>query len=256
MSVDQSKLATLGWPTVLPRHVAIVMDGNGRWAQSRALSRHAGHREGANSVREIVEVCRRLGIEALTLFAFSSENWERPQREVSLLMELFLRALQRETARLARHNIRLHLIGDRSRFSIRLQEEIQVAEQRTAQNNGMQLTIAASYGGRWDIAQAAAAAAREVQAGRLSPEQITPERLQDFLSTAHLPEPDLLVRTGGERRISNFMLWQFAYTELYFTDTLWPDFREPELAAAFADYACRQRRHGLTAEQVEQLQHA
>jgi undecaprenyl diphosphate synthase len=256
MSVDQTKLATLVWPAVLPQHVAIVMDGNGRWAQSRSLARHAGHKEGANSVRAVVEACGRLGIEALTLFAFSSENWERPQREVSLLMELFLLALQRETTRLARNNIRLRLIGDRSRFSDRLQEEILAAEQRTAANTGLQLTVAASYGGRWDVAQAAAAAAREVQAGRLRPEQITPERLQGFLSTAHLPEPDLLIRTGGERRISNFMLWQFAYTELYFTDTLWPDFRGPELAAAFADFACRQRRHGRTSEQVERLRHA
>ncbi|HEX5514150.1 MAG TPA: isoprenyl transferase [Gammaproteobacteria bacterium] len=256
MSGDQINPTTIAWPEILPQHVAIVMDGNGRWAQARSLPRHAGHKEGVHAVRAVTEACGRLGVKALTLFAFSSENWGRPESEVSLLMELFLLALQRETTRLARNNVRLRLIGDRARFPARLQEEIAAAEQRTAANDGLQLTVAASYGGRWDIAQAAAAAAREVLAGRLQPEQITPERLERFLSTADLPEPDLLIRTGGEQRISNFLLWQFAYTEFYFTDVLWPDFRAPELAAAFADYARRQRRIGRTPEQVEQLQRA
>lgn len=256
MSGDQINPTTIAWPEILPQHVAIVMDGNGRWAKARSLPRHAGHKEGVHAVRAVTEACGRLGIKALTLFAFSSENWARPESEVSLLMELFMLALQRETTRLARNNVRLRLIGDRTRFSTRLQDEIAAAELRTAGNSGLQLTVAASYGGRWDVAQAAAAAAREVQAGRLQPEQITPERLECFLSTAGLPEPDLLIRTGGERRISNFLLWQFAYTEFYFTDVLWPDFRMPELAAAFADYARRQRRIGRTSEQVERLQRA
>lgn len=256
MNADQTSKAAIAWPDVLPQHVAIVMDGNGRWAQARSLPRQAGHKTGVDSVRAVTESCGRLGVKALTLFAFSSENWQRPQTEVSLLMELFLLALQREVTRLARNNVRLRLIGDRARFSTRLQNEIAAAEARTAKNTGLQLTIAASYGGRWDITQAAAAAAREVQAGRLRPEDITEEYLDSQLSTVDLPEPDLLIRTGGERRISNFLMWQFAYTELYFTDVLWPDFREPELAAAFADYAKRQRRFGRTPEQAEQLQRA
>lgn len=256
MSGDQINRATTAWPEILPQHVAIVMDGNGRWAQARSLPRHAGHREGVRAVRAVTEACGKLGIKALTLFAFSSENWERPAAEVSLLMELFLLALQRETNRLARHNVRLRLIGDRSRFSERLQAEIAAAEQRTAENTGLQLTVAASYGGRWDLTQAAAAMAREVQAGRLSPDEITPECVSRYLSTAELPEPDLLIRTGGEQRISNFLLWQFAYTEFYFTEVLWPDFRAPELALAFSDFARRQRRLGRTAEQVERLQRA
>lgn len=255
MSGDQNR-ETIVWPEVLPQHVAIVMDGNGRWAQARSLPRHAGHREGVQSARVVTEACGRLGIKALTLFAFSSENWQRPASEVSLLMELFLRALHRETSRLVRNNIRLRLIGDRSRFSQRLQDEIAAAEELTAGNTGLQLTVAASYGGRWDLTQATAAIAREVQAGRLTPEEITPECINRYLSTADLPDPDLLIRTGGERRISNFLLWQFAYTEFYFTDVLWPDFRAPELAQAFADYARRQRRLGRTAEQVERLQRA
>lgn len=254
MSADQTNFGSLPWPDVLPQHVAIVMDGNGRWAQARSLPRHAGHKAGVASVRAVTEACGKLGIKALTLFAFSSENWERPQAEVSVLMELFLRALQRETSRLARNNVRLRLIGDRTRFPPRLQEEIAAAEEKTANGTGLQLTIAASYGGRWDLTQAAAAAARAALAGELRPEQITPERLEGYLSTAGLPEPDLLIRTGGERRISNFLLWQFAYTELYFTDVLWPDFRAPELAQAFADFARRQRRFGRTPEQMEQLE--
>jgi undecaprenyl diphosphate synthase len=256
MSADQTDQASAAWPEVLPQHVAIVMDGNGRWAQARGLPRPAGHKAGVASVRAVTEACGRLGVKALTLFAFSSENWERPRTEVSVLMELFLHALERETTRLARNKVRLRLIGDRSRFPDRLQEEIAAAEARTSGNDGLQLTVAASYGGRWDIAQAASAAARDVAAGVLRPEDLTPEVLQGYLSTDGLPEPDLLIRTGGERRISNFMLWQFAYTELYFTDVLWPDFREPELAAAFADFARRQRRFGRTGEQVECLQRA
>lgn len=256
MSAEQADSPAVEWPTVLPRHVAIVMDGNGRWAQARSQPRHAGHKAGVAAVRTVTERCARLGIEALTLFAFSSENWQRPRAEVSVLMELFLRTLEREVDRLARHNVRLRLIGDREQFSPRLQEQIQRGEERTASNTGLQLVIAASYGGRWDIAQAAARIAAEAAAGNLEPADVTPERLDGFISTAGLPEPDLFIRTGGERRISNFLLWQFAYTELYFTDVLWPDFREPELAAAFADFARRQRRFGLTSEQAGRMSRA
>lgn len=256
MSAEQAAPSTIEWPSVLPRHVAIVMDGNGRWAQARSQPRHAGHKAGVGSVRVVTECCARLGIDALTLFAFSSENWQRPRAEVSVLMELFLRTLEREVDRLAEHNVRLRLIGDRTQFSPRLQEQILRGEERTAANTGLQLVIAASYGGRWDIAQAASRVAAEAVAGRLAPEDVTVETLNGFISTAGLPEPDLFIRTGGERRISNFLLWQFAYTELYFTDVLWPDFREQELAAAFADYARRQRRFGRTPEQVEQLSRA
>ena len=253
MSVDQVDQLAAKWPDVLPRHVAIVMDGNGRWAQARSKPRHAGHKAGVGSVRAVTEACARLGVEALTLFAFSSENWQRPKAEVMVLMELFLRTLEREVVRLERNNVRLRLIGDRGRFSPRLQEQIRRAEERTAGNTGLQLVIAASYGGRWDIAEAAARVAAEVAQGRLRAEDISAETLNAYISTAELPEPDLFIRTGGERRISNFLLWQFAYTELYFTDVLWPDFRELELAEAFNDFARRQRRFGRTSEQVEQL---
>jgi len=257
MSADQSN-SRLGPhpPSTVPRHVAIVMDGNGRWAQARGLSRAAGHKAGVASVRAIVEACSRAGVKTVTLFAFSSENWQRPSTEVSLLMELFLRTLQRELDRLHRNNIRLRLIGERHRFSSRLQALIAEAERRTAENVGLDLVIAASYGGRWDVTQAAQRLAAEVRDGKLRPEDITPECFDSYLSTAGLAEPDLFIRTGGERRISNFLLWQLAYTELYFTDVLWPDFREPHLVEAFRDFAQRQRRFGRTPEQVEQLDRA
>jgi len=257
MSADQSD--TRLWSDtnpVVPKHVAIVMDGNGRWAKARGLPRAAGHKAGVASVRAAVEGCARAGVKALTLFAFSTENWQRPSSEVSLLMELFLRTLQREVERLHRNNIRLRLIGERERFSARLQGLIAEAEARTAENTGLNLVIAASYGGRWDVTQAARRLAEEVRRGTLRPEDITPERLDGCLATGGLPEPDLFIRTGGERRISNFLLWQLAYTELHFTEVLWPDFREPHLAEAFLDFAQRQRRFGRTPEQAEQLDRA
>lgn len=242
-------------PDTLPRHVAIIMDGNGRWAQKRFLPRTAGHRAGVKSVRESVQFCGEQGVEVLTLFAFSSENWRRPREEVGMLMELFLSALRRELAALHKNNVRFRLIGDRAGFSETLRETIVEAERKTADNSGLNLVIAANYGGRWDIAQAAAklCADREQQA---DPAPITEQALHPYLSAAELPEPDLFIRTGGEQRISNFLLWQLAYTELYFTDTLWPDFDRKAFAAALADFSQRQRRFGRTGEQVTRGGHA
>jgi undecaprenyl diphosphate synthase len=235
----------------LPRHVAIIMDGNGRWANRRRLPRIAGHRAGLQAVRKIVERCAGKGIEALTLFAFSSENWRRPEREVKLLMDLFLTALEREVAKLHENGIRLRIIGDRDQFSDKLRRHMESAEQLTAANRRMTLTIAAGYGGRWDITQAARRLAQQVEDGEISADSITAEMIEASLVVHDLPEPDLFIRTGGEQRISNFLLWQLAYTELYFTDTLWPDFDEKAFDSALTSYAKRQRRFGRTGEQVE-----
>lgn len=235
----------------VPRHVAIIMDGNGRWARRRHLPRIAGHRAGMEAVRKVVRNCGRNGVEVLTLFAFSSENWRRPADEVGMLMELFLTALQREVRRLHENKVRLRIIGDRSRFDARLQEHIEKAETLTAGNAGLMLNIAANYGGRWDITEAARALARKVRLGELDPEAITPDQLQTHLNLADLPEPDLFIRTGGEQRISNFLLWQLAYTELYFTDILWPDFGSEAFAAALDSFAGRERRFGRTSEQLD-----
>jgi len=234
----------------LPRHVAIIMDGNGRWAQARGQARHHGHRAGVEAVKAVVEQCGRRGVEALTLFAFSSENWRRPRTEVRMLMELFLRTLETEAARLHENNVRLRIIGERGHFAERLQSKLADAERLTADNDGLHLTIAASYGGRWDIVEAARRAARDVAAGRLDADNLDESRFAGYLALADLPEPDLFIRTGGEKRISNFLLWQLAYTELYFTDTLWPDFRARELDTALEDFAGRQRRFGLTDQQL------
>lgn len=243
-------------PDRLPRHVAIVMDGNGRWAQQRSLPRTAGHREGAKAVRRIVQACNERGIEVLTLFAFSSENWRRPRREVEVLMNLFLTTLRSEIRRLDTANVRLRFIGDSGAFSATLQDYIGKAQQRTARNTGLTLVVAANYGGRWDIAQAARRLSEEVAAGRLQPEGVTSDTLQQYVCLSDLPEPDLFVRTAGEQRISNFLLWQLAYTELYFTDRLWPDFDADDLEAACAAFAGRQRRFGLTGEQIARSGHA
>ncbi|MGR9101407.1 MAG: polyprenyl diphosphate synthase, partial [Gammaproteobacteria bacterium] len=209
-----------------PRHVAIIMDGNGRWAQKRHLPRTAGHQAGVGAVRKTVEYCSKRGIEVLTLFAFSSENWRRPESEVSILMELFIATLQREIGKLNQNNVSLRFIGDRSAFSRELQLKILEGEELTRCNKGLSLVIAANYGGRWDMGQAARKAAEKVAAGEMSPMDINEDVIGSFLSTADLPEPDLFIRTGGEQRISNFLLWQLAYTEFYFTPTLWPDFDE------------------------------
>ncbi|UVE16684.1 polyprenyl diphosphate synthase [Pseudomonas sp. LS44] len=235
----------------MPQHVAIIMDGNNRWAKKRLLPGVAGHKAGVDAVRAVIEVCAEEGVEVLTLFAFSSENWQRPAEEVSALMELFLRALRREVKRLKANGISLRIIGDRSRFHAELQAAMAEAEASTAGEARFILQIAANYGGQWDIVQAAQQLALEVQAGRLQPEDVTAQALQGLLSTAGLPLPDLCIRTGGEHRISNFLLWQLAYSELYFSDLLWPDFKHEAMRKALANYATRQRRFGKTSEQVE-----
>ena len=240
----------------LPRHVAIVMDGNGRWAQQRSLPRAAGHREGARTVRRIVQACSERGIEVLTLFAFSSENWRRPRPEIEVLMNLFLTTLRGEIRRMDNANIQLRFIGEPTAFSPTLQDYISKAERRTSKNTGLTLVIAANYGGRWDIAQAARRLSEEVVAGRLRCGDITPSALHHHTCLADLPEPDLFIRTGGEQRISNFLLWQLAYTELYFTERLWPDYDAADLAEACAAFASRQRRFGQTGEQVAGAAHA
>ncbi|MES9817139.1 MAG: isoprenyl transferase [Candidatus Thiodiazotropha sp.] len=234
----------------LPRHIAIIMDGNGRWAKKRGLPRYAGHPAGVEAVRGVVEACVELQIPVLTLFAFSSENWQRPQKEVNLIMDLFLRSLKKEVRRLDRNHVKLKVIGDRSDFATNLQAQIDEAEQQTASNQGLLLQVAANYGGRWDITQAAKRLAEQVQRGEIAPDQIDEERFSRHLCITNLPEPDLFIRTGGEQRISNFLLWQCAYTELYFTDLLWPDFNRKALDEALHDFSRRQRRFGRTGDQV------
>jgi len=236
----------------VPRHIAIIMDGNGRWAKKRHLPRIAGHRAGVETVRRVVETCSSKGVAVLTLFAFSSENWRRPAQEVGLLMELFLTVLERETRSLHKNNVRIRVIGDRQRFPEKLQAQIREAERFTQTNTGLQLVIAANYGGRWDVAQAARQLAEEVSRGECRIEDIDEARLAAKLNVADLPEPDLFIRTGGEQRISNFLLWQLAYTELYFTEAPWPDFDGAEFDAALQSFAARERRFGRTSEQVQQ----
>ena len=235
----------------LPRHVAVIMDGNGRWARRRALPRQAGHKAGIKPVRMTVEQCAQRGVETLTLFAFSSENWRRPRDEVSGLMSLFLDALEREVAELDRNGIRLRFIGDLDALSAPLRRAVRAAELRTSTNGRMTLVVAVAYGGRWDIARAARRLATEAAAGRLDPADIDENALRNALDTAGLPNVDLLIRTGGEKRISNFLLWDIAYSEVCFSDVLWPDYDEAELALAFDVAARRQRRFGRTGEQVE-----
>ncbi len=224
------------------------MDGNGRWACSRMLPRSAGHKAGTDAVDAVTRACAQRGIGMLTLFAFSSENWSRPKSEVTQLLDLFLRALQNRVQELHRNNIRLRVIGERSAFSEKLQQQIAAAEQLTRDNAGLALNIAANYGGRWDITQAARALARKVERGELRADAIDDAQLASQLSLAGMPEPDLFIRTGDEQRISNFLLWQLAYTELYFTDVLWPDFNAVEFEKALTAYAQRQRRFGRVSE--------
>ena len=238
----------------VPRHVAIIMDGNGRWANRRRLPRFAGHKAGVETVKGVVRACGEKGIEVLTLFAFSSENWRRPQEEVGLLMGLFMTALEQQVRKLHDHNIRLRVIGDRSAFSRMLQQRIEAAENLTRLNTGLNLVIAANYGGRWDVTQAARIIAERVRCGELAAENVNADLVQSLLSLSELPEPDLFIRTGGEKRVSNFLLWQLAYTELYFTDTLWPDFDRRAFEGALASFATRQRRFGRTGEQVATAQ--
>ena len=239
-----------------PRHVAIIMDGNGRWAKQRLLPRVAGHRKGVETVRAVIRAAIERRIDFLTLFAFSSENWRRPPDEVSILMDLFLRALEQEVAKLHQNGIRFRVVGDLTRFTPRIRELIAAGEQLTASNARLTLTIAANYGGRWDIAQAAR---RFYTAHRdaLEPDApLDPDALAPHLAMAYAPEPDLFIRTGGEQRVSNFLLWQLAYTELYFTDTLWPDFDARALDDAIASYRSRERRFGRTSEQLKDAQPA
>jgi undecaprenyl diphosphate synthase len=231
----------------IPRHIAVIMDGNGRWAKQRFMPRVAGHQRGVEALREVVKACRDLGVEYLTVFAFSSENWRRPAEEVSFLMTLFLKMLEREVAKLHKNNIRLKIIGDRSRFDDKLKQTMRDAEQLTANNSALTLTIAVNYGGRWDVMHAVQNMLREHPS---LAQTFTEEDLQPYLSMSDAPEPDLFIRTGGEQRISNFMLWQLAYTELYFTDTLWPAFDRKELGNAIASYQKRERRFGRTSEQL------
>jgi undecaprenyl diphosphate synthase len=228
----------------MPRHVAIIMDGNGRWAKRRSLPRIAGHRRGVEAVRATVRACAERGIGFLTLFAFSSENWRRPAEEVALLMQLFQMALTNEVEKLHRNDVRLKVIGDTSRFDASIRRAIEQGEKLTAGNKGLTLTIAANYGGRWDLLQAMNKAFREKR------QSLEERDLAPHLAMCYAPEPDLFIRTGGEQRISNFLLWQLAYTELYFTETLWPDFDEAALDLAIASYRARERRFGRTSEQL------
>ncbi len=234
----------------VPRHVAIIMDGNGRWAVRRRMPRTAGHRAGVKSVRVVVEESVRQGVGALTLFAFSSENWRRPKSEVNLLLELFMSALRAEVKRLDENGVRLCIVGDRTAFPDKLQRRIAEAEEITADNDAMVLQVAANYGGRWDIVRAAQRLATEVRDGHLDPDDLDEQLFSARLSFPDIPDPDLFIRTGGERRLSNFLLWQSAYSELYFSDLMWPDFGAEAYAEALADYARRQRRFGLTGEQI------
>jgi len=238
--------------STLPRHVAIIMDGNNRWLKQRGGTGLAGHRAGAESVRTVIRLCAEKHIECLTLFAFSSENWQRPEPEVSGLMSLFTRFLQRkEVSELHRNGIKLRFIGNRARFSAELRTLMRDAEHLTSNNKGLCVTIAADYGGRWDITQAARAIAAQVKAGTLAPDAIDEAAVHRHTALADLPPPDLCIRTGGEFRISNFLLWQLAYTELHFTPTFWPDFGAADLDMALADFASRQRRYGKVSEQIE-----
>ncbi len=247
MALFTSSTQTIPETAVVPSHIAAIMDGNGRWAKKRFLPRVAGHSRGVETVREMVRACLERGVEYLTLFAFSSENWRRPQEEVSLLMQLFVKALEQEVTKLDRNGVRLCVVGDLSRFEPRLRALVAEAEAKTATNSRLTLTIAANYGGRWDILQAMnrLAVAHPEKSGRWSEEDLAP-----FLSMHYAPEPDLFIRTGGEARISNFMLWQLAYTEFHFTDTLWPEFDAAALDQAIASYRRRERRFGRTSEQL------
>ena len=227
------------------------MDGNGRWAKQQGKVRATGHQAGFRTTRDIVEACARQQIEALTLFAFSSENWNRPEAEVGLLMDLFLRALKSEVSKLNENNVSIRFIGERSAFGDKLQQEMSRAEEHTYNNDGLKLTIAVNYGGRWDIVNAAKQIARKARDGHLDPETIDTATFSEHVSLSDVSEPDLFIRTGGEKRISNYLLWHLAYTELYFTDVLWPDFSDIELGHALEFYAGRQRRFGRTGEQVQ-----
>ena len=247
MGLFSSSTQTIPDSVEIPNHIAVIMDGNGRWARKRFLPRVAGHKRGVETVRALVKTCAKQQVKYLTLFAFSSENWRRPDDEVSFLMGLFMDALKREVAKLHENNIRLILIGDRSRFNAALIEQIEASEKLTIENTGLTLTIAANYGGRWDILQAAN---KMMLQHPKKVAQFKEEDLAPHLAMHYAPEPDLFIRTGGEKRISNFLLWQLAYTEFYFTDTLWPDFDDQAFLAAISSFQQRERRFGRTSEQL------
>ncbi|GMR16195.1 MAG: isoprenyl transferase [Gammaproteobacteria bacterium] len=253
---DDHDHTALAANTNIPKHVAIIMDGNGRWAQKRGSPRIFGHKAGVETVRSIIQSCAEKGIEVLTLFAFSSENWRRPKKEVSLLMMLFLTALRREVKKLHKNGVRLKIVGDVSAFNNKIQEQIKKSEELTKDNKTLVLNIAANYGGQWDITQAVKLLAEQVEYGTLKSEDITSDLISENLSMSDLPEPDLFIRTGGEQRISNFLIWQLAYSELYFTDTLWPDFDREAFELALDSFAGRQRRFGHTGEQIEKMKNA
>lgn len=235
----------------IPAHVAIIMDGNGRWAKQRGLPRIAGHSEGVESVRDTVEACGQLGVKHLTLYAFSTENWKRPQEEVSMLMRLLMRALRDETDKLYRNNVRVHAIGDIVALPQEVQDELREANEKTRENTGLNLYLALSYSGRWDLTTAFRAMAADVLAGKLEPAGISDTTITSYLSTNGVPDPDLLIRTSGELRISNFLLWQLAYSEIFISQAYWPEFRRKELYAAIRNYQTRERRFGLVSEQVQ-----
>ena len=240
----------------IPKHIAIIMDGNGRWAEARGLARHAGHKEGVRPVRLVIEECARRGVKALTLFAFSSENWQRPSVEVNSLMQLFLEAMDREIDDLHKNKVRLRFIGDRHALSVKLQARMAAGEQLTAANPGLNVQVAVSYGGRWDIVQAAKRLAAAVASGALPLDAIDEDRFGRELQLGDLPDPDLFIRTGGDHRISNFLLWNLAYTELHVCDTLWPDFDVAHFEAALASFARRERRFGMTRDQAREATHS
>ncbi|HAS8137224.1 TPA: isoprenyl transferase [Vibrio vulnificus] len=240
----------------LPKHIAIIMDGNGRWAKSKGQPRVFGHKKGVSAVRKTIAAASKLNIQAITLFAFSSENWRRPEEEVGLLMELFITVLSSEVKKLHKNNLCLRIIGDTSRFSERLQKKIVEAQELTASNTGMVINVAANYGGKWDITQAVQKVAQQVALGELSAEGITENDIAKHLTMSDLPEVDLLIRTSGECRISNFMLWQMAYAEMYFTPVFWPDFGEESLIEAITWFVNRERRFGCTGEQIKALMSA
>lgn len=249
-SQTQSIIDRLSGAT-LPHHIAIIMDGNGRWAKLRSLPRSAGHYEGVTSVRRVTELCSDIGVGFLTLYAFSTENWNRPQEEVDTLMTLIGMAIERETPDLIRNNVRLRLVGDIERMPADARDRLERCRRATAHCTGLLLSLCLSYSSRWELVEAAKALARRAAEGSLDPDAIAETDMDAGLATAGMPDPDLLIRTGGEKRLSNFLLWQAAYAELYFTDTLWPDFGKEALADAIADFQQRERRFGRTSEQVE-----
>lgn len=246
-------MTTITEQQILPKHVAIIMDGNGRWAESKGKHRVFGHKHGVKSLRKAIAFAVENKIDALTIYAFSSENWKRPEKEVNMLMELFFTVLGSEVKKLNKYDIKLKVIGDISGFSDRLQKKVAQAEQLTEKNSGLVLNVAANYGGRWDITQAAKKLATLVEKGELAVEEITEERLNNEISLEQLPAVDLMIRTGGDHRISNFLLWQLAYAELYFSDVLWPDFNADTFQCALDAFSGKERRFGQTSEQIAQL---